>query len=150
VRQRAQRAVSELAVNYRQSPIVEEHWQPQGPTAGDRVPDMALTAWDGTRETTLLEALRQGRHILLLALDARVPEPLRQQFDTLAKRVQADLGDLVHVYRPSGDVGDWPAICLIRPDGYIGLRGSTAHVPELTAFFERMFPGRVAAPAAIS
>ena len=150
VRQRARRAVSELAVHYRQSPIVEEHWQPQGPAAGDRAPDMDLTAWDGTRETTLLEALRQARHVLVLALDARVPNALRQQFDAVATAIQASLGDVVHVYRPSRDVGDWPAICLIRPDGYTGFRGSSAHVPELTAFLQRMFPGRVIAPAAIS
>jgi 2-polyprenyl-6-methoxyphenol hydroxylase-like FAD-dependent oxidoreductase len=148
VRQRARRTVSELAVHYRQSPIVEEHWQAQGPPAGDRVPEMALTAWDGSRETTLLEALRQARHVLLLALDARVPKALQQSFDMIAKQVQDSLGDLIHVYRPSADVGDWPAICLIRPDGYVGFRGSSAHVPELSQFLDRMLPGRrgVASP----
>ena len=148
VRQRARRTVSELAVHYRQSPIVEEHWQAQGPPAGDRVPEMALTAWDGSRETTLLEALRQARHVLLLALDARVPKALQQSFDMIARQVQDSLGDLIHVYRPSADVGDWPAICLIRPDGYVGFRGSSAHVPELSQFLDRMLPGRrgVASP----
>ena len=147
VRQRVRRMVSELAVNYRQSPIVEEHWQPQGPVAGDRAPAMALTAWDGSRETDLLEALRQGSHIVLLALDARVPDALRQQFDVLARQVQADFGELVHVYRPTADVGDWPPISVIRPDGYTGFRGSTAHGPELTAFLARLFPSRRAAAA---
>ncbi|MEJ0072379.1 MAG: FAD-dependent monooxygenase [Pseudomonadota bacterium] len=142
IRQRAQRTVSELAVHYRQSPIVEEHWQPQGPTAGDRVPEMALTAWDGARETTLLEALRQAKHILLLTLDQRAPETVQGEFDIIARQVQDGLGDLIHVYRPTTDIGDWPAICLIRPDGYIGFRGSSAHVPELSAFLDRLFPGR--------
>jgi 2-polyprenyl-6-methoxyphenol hydroxylase-like FAD-dependent oxidoreductase len=142
VQQRARRTVSELAVHYRQSPIVEEHWQPQGPLAGDRVPDMPLTAWDGSRETSLLEALRQGRHILLLALDDAVPATLRADFDALARQAQAHLGELVHVYRPSGAVGEWPALCVIRPDGYVGFRGSSAHVPELAAFLDRMFPHR--------
>ncbi len=141
VQQRARRSISELAVHYRQSPIVEEHWQPQGLPAGDRVPDMRLTAWDGSRETSLLEALRQGRHILLLALDAAVPAALQAEFDTLARQVQDTSGDLVHVWRPSGDVGEWPALCVIRPDGYVGFRGSSAHVPELAAFLDRMFPG---------
>jgi len=148
VQQRARRTVSELAVHYRQSPIVEEHWQPQGPPAGDRVPEMRLTAWDGSRETTLLEALRQAKHILLLALDARVPDALQRAFDDVAKQVQASLGDLIHVYRPATDVEEWPAICLIRPDGYVGFRGNSAHVPELAAFLARLFPGRV--PAAVA
>jgi 3-(3-hydroxy-phenyl)propionate hydroxylase len=149
IQQRARRTVSELAVHYRQSPIVEEHWQSQGPPAGDRVPEMRLTAWDGSRETSLLEALRQAKHILLLALDERVPEPLQQAFDVVARQVQTTLGDLIHVYRPSADVGEWPAICLIRPDGYVGFRGSSAHVPELSAFLDRLFAGRrtAAAPA---
>jgi len=144
VQERARRTVSELAVHYRQSPIVEDHWQPQGRPAGDRVPEMRLTAWDGSRETTLLEALRQARHILLLTLDARVPDTLRRGFDALATEVQARLGDLIHVYRPSADVDEWPAICLIRPDGYIGFRGNSAHVPELAQFLGRLFPGRAA------
>jgi 2-polyprenyl-6-methoxyphenol hydroxylase-like FAD-dependent oxidoreductase len=145
VQQRARRTISELAVHYRQSPIVEEHWQPHGLLAGDRVPDMRLTAWDGSRETTLLEALRQAKHILLLALDEAVPAALQTNFDTIAKQVQGQLGDLIHVYRPTVDVGEWPAICVIRPDGYVGFRGSSAHVPELAAFLNRMFPGRRAA-----
>ncbi len=141
VQQRARRTVSELAVNYRNSPIVEEHWQSQGLPAGDRVPDMALTAWDGSRETTLLEALRQTRHILLLAVNDAFPDSLRRDFDSIAQQVQTALGDLIHVYRPSADVDDWPAICLIRPDGYVAFRGSSAHVPELGEFFARLFPG---------
>ncbi|MBV8169924.1 MAG: FAD-dependent monooxygenase, partial [Alphaproteobacteria bacterium] len=147
IQQRARRSISELAVHYRQSPIVEEHWQPQGPPAGDRVPDMRLTAWDGSRETRLLEALRQGRHILLLALDGAVPGALQEEFEALARQVQDTLGDLVHVWRPSVDVGEWPAICVIRPDGYVGFRGNSAHVPELAAFLDRMFPGVRAAAA---
>lgn len=142
VRQRAGRTVSELAVHYRHSPIVEEHWQPQGPIAGDRVPEMALTAWDGSRETTLLEALRQAKHILLLTLDERVPAELRGAFDAVARQIQASLGDLIHVYRPTTNIDDWPAICLIRPDGYVGFRGSTAHMPELSTFLGHLFPGR--------
>ncbi len=147
VQQRARRSVSELTVHYRRSPIVEEHWLPQGPPAGDRAPDMPLTAWDGSRETTLLEALRQAKHILLLALDANVSEDLQRGFDAIARQVQATLGDLIHVYRPSADVDEWPAICLIRPDGYVGFRGSSAHVPELGGFLDRLFPGRLAAAA---
>ena len=145
IQERARRTVSELAVHYRQSPIVEEHWQAQGLPAGDRVPEMRLTAWDGSRETTLLEALRQARHILLLSLDARVPDALQRGFDTIAKQIQSGLGDVVHVYRPTTAIDEWPAICLIRPDGYVAFRGSSAHVPELAAFLGRLFPGRAAA-----
>ncbi len=80
-----------------------------------------------------------------MTLDARVPEQLQRGFDAVAKQVQSTLGDLIHVYRPSDDIDEWPAICLIRPDGYVGFRGSSAHVPELAAFLGRLFPARAAA-----
>ena len=68
--------LSGLAVNYRRSPIVEEHATgTAGPAAGDRAPDAPLVAAKEGASQRLYNLFAGHRHILLLLGDGREALP---------------------------------------------------------------------------
>ena len=65
--------ITELAINYRKSPIVEQHWghgltalHPTGPAAGDRAPDGPIHSTPDNDHSPLWDILRGTGHNLLL------------------------------------------------------------------------------------
>jgi 2-polyprenyl-6-methoxyphenol hydroxylase-like FAD-dependent oxidoreductase len=110
------RQLSELAIHYRSSPIVEDHRVGfhGGPRAGDRAPDGAFGG------STLFSALR-GPRFDLLAFGGAAP--------TLAARhrLLVDVHDfpapspLAQRYGLRG-----PGVYLLRPDGYVSFRRAGA------------------------
>jgi 2-polyprenyl-6-methoxyphenol hydroxylase-like FAD-dependent oxidoreductase len=130
------RTVSQLEINIRRSPIVEDHRIfPTGPHAGDRAPDaMFMNAGADVR---VFERMRGTTHVVfthcvdldtLVTLKRRLPEPL-------ARIVVADEGEeLEERYH----LGSGPALWVVRPDGYIGYRQSGDDPEPLVAWFERM------------
>ncbi len=123
--------LSGLAVNYRHSPIVEEHGAGMaGPAAGDRAPDAPLvTAKDGAL-LRLYDLFAEHRHVLLLVGDG--PEALPPALPRFPESVFA----AHRVVPPGTSGGDYvdregvvakhygsgPAAYLVRPDGYVGFR----------------------------
>jgi hypothetical protein len=66
--------LSGIAVNYRRSPIVEEHGSVMaGPTAGDRAPDAAVADANG-RPLRLYDLFAEHRHTLLLLGGSEAPK----------------------------------------------------------------------------
>ncbi len=135
--------ISGLAVNYRHSPIVEDHATgTAGPTAGDRAPDAAVWRADGTGSLRLYDLFAEHRHHLLLC--GNVPEAVLSKLPRYPESYLA-----VHRIAASGTAGaelidrdgklaahygSNPAAYLIRPDGYVAFRGgekdTAMHLPR--------------------
>jgi hypothetical protein len=131
VEERLGEGLSGIAVNYRHSPIIEEHASRMaGPAAGDRAPDAPLVGAKDGASLRLYELFAEHRHILLLigGSPEAVP-PTLPRFPESAFAAQRIIppgtsgGDYVD---SEGAVakryGSTPAAYLIRPDGYVGFR----------------------------
>jgi hypothetical protein len=145
--------LSELSVNYRLSPFVEEHGAARV-HAGDRAPDADLRDADNQAQS-LHELVRAPRHVLLLFLGASGDAVVKSE---AIRDVLAPLpNELIDRYRIARGQSDLPAelrdrsglahaayglleggIVLVRPDGYIGYR-STFDPVTLRAYFGRVF-----------
>jgi hypothetical protein len=142
--------LAELTVNYRHSPIVENHGT-GAPRAGERAPDAELRDGNG-KARRLFELFREPRHTLLLFLGALAEERDRS--------ISLDsLGNLIQVYRivrghgtaASGDLLDISGtvhslyqlmgggIVLVRPDGYIAFRCNDLNIESLRRYLLRIF-----------
>jgi 2-polyprenyl-6-methoxyphenol hydroxylase-like FAD-dependent oxidoreductase len=123
--------LSGLAVNYRRSPIVEEHATgTAGPAAGDRAPDAPLVAAKDGTSLRLYNLFAEHRHILLLLGDGREASP------PTVPRYPENVFAAYRVVPPGTSGGDYvdgeglvaqrygsaPAAYLVRPDGYVGFR----------------------------
>ena len=112
------RSVSETGIHYRRSGAVKDAAHGGPLRAGDRMPNAELTNGSGALLAPLCTAQHQ-----LLALDltgAAVPRDLQ---NTAVVQVQS--GD--HGWTPGLEklLGHGRMLYLIRPDGYIGFRGTT-------------------------
>jgi 2-polyprenyl-6-methoxyphenol hydroxylase-like FAD-dependent oxidoreductase len=154
VAERIGEGVSGIGINYRHSPIVEDHpTGTTGPHAGDRAPDAPLVDAKSGASLRLYDLLAEHRHILLLVGNAAETSPdqlSRYQGRHLAVHHIAAEGN------PGGDLidregaiaahyGSVPAAYLIRPDGYVGFRcdrsGVSSHLPRyLAKLFGSMLP----------
>ena len=147
------RTISQLAINYRGSPAVQEGSRPPrtGPRAGDRLPDARIVR-EG-QESWLHEALvAPAFHLLLCGPTADWP-------DDQLSAMQERYGALLAVHRltrepgrgilldPSGKTlaglgGGRAAQYLIRPDGHIGFRNGGGDTLGTERYLARWLPGR--------
>ncbi len=141
--------LSGLAVNYRHSPIVEEHAAgTAGPAAGDRAPDAPLVAAKGGPSRQLYDLFAEHGQLLLLLGGG--PEALPPTLPRYAESVFA----VYRVVPPGTSGGDYvdsegivaqrygstPAAYLIRPDGYVGFRCDQRTVSEnLPHYLAKLF-----------
>jgi hypothetical protein len=145
------RALSQLAVNYRNSPATSEG-HPRlrhGPHAGDRLPDAPIVV-DG-RPQTLHRALATPQfHLLLAGATAAWPTDdttvLRDRHTRLVDvhRLTRDTqpGALVdadgHAHNRLGlDRTGQAAHYLVRPDGHIAYRAATAQLGGLHSYLDQ-------------
>jgi hypothetical protein len=127
------RAISQLAINYRRSPLSSEGAHPprRGPRAGDRLPD-APVVQDG-QTTNLHRVLDPSAWTVLLcghapAWDdgelARIPD--RYAASVVVLRLSHRSGALIDpdglLLRRLGVARDGAAQYLVRPDGYLAYR----------------------------
>src|ERR1700738_4244191 len=139
VQENATAGMSQVALNYRNSSLSENHSHGGALRAGDRVPDMPVRLRsDGDwEETTLLSAL-DASHLTLVAavpdgttlpssLKACVPE---SRFVEIA----ADAKDAARFETTFGKAG---VAVLVRPDGYAGLTSPISSAAEHLAAYRR-------------
>ncbi|PYC71601.1 hypothetical protein C7C45_11265 [Micromonospora arborensis] len=150
------RSFGGLNIEYRDSPAVLDRWQaagPSGPAPGDVAPDGFLRDRNGYE--TLRHLLRGPGHRLLLFGGQQQPAALAEAADR-ARAVLGSLGRVFTVVRKPmldvpagvfvdqhGDVhrrygADRPAMFLIRPDGYLGLRADAHDVTPLREYLDRL------------
>src|SRR6266850_1402503 len=138
IRRRIAHVASQLAINYRRSPLIEEHYVSGGPRAGDRAPDARIQGVATRTSHRFFELFARGRHTLLLLWPGHgyeVPQ-LNMTEDLLAVYSIAAAGsntaDFTDVH---GDVashyGIKPVAYLVRPDGYVGFRCSLSETNNL-------------------
>ena len=140
-------AISGIAVDYRSSPIVADHAPGAvGPHAGDRAPDAVVGDAQGV-VTSLYKLVAQHRHLLLLVGDGQGlspdvpklgPQPIAVRRVTAPGVPGGDLvdrtGELAWRY------GSAAMAYLIRPDGYVGFRGTWSDLPRhLPAHLSKLF-----------
>jgi hypothetical protein len=141
VRLRSGLVLSELAIGYGKSPIVEEYPLKGGLRAGSRAPDGLLQ--NGDTSTRIYGLIASGKYALLVFVDE--PESVQQ----IADRIVAGFSELVgvaiitstssgrsnhRVFDPRGTtIEQYGAgrAYLVRPDGYIGFCSSIADAWEL-------------------
>ena len=155
----AVRVLSEIDINYKGSPIAEEHAIKGGPDAGERAPDATTVKLPDKGTTTLFEIMR-GTHWNLLLLSGSEPgAEILQQLQGLATTIASKYAHAVMphlvlgltvpprnlqwsgstlmdseliVHQKYGEKG--ASIYLIRPDGYIGFRGPLAQRDQLLKY----------------
>jgi len=159
---------SEIVVNYRHSPLVDEFRAGRfgrmrfagGPQPGDRAPDVGpLVLPDGT-EGRFFDVLRGATWHTLLLFEGEAPnESTSAELGELAAAAEAEYGAAVRSYvvstSSSGDGklqdstgalhhrfhADEPCLYVIRPDGYIALRGRPPHRESLHEYLDRVLAG---------
>ncbi len=141
--------LSGLAVDYRHSPIVEEHAAGMvGAAAGERAPDAPLVAAKDGASLRLYDLFAEHRHLLLQLGDG--PEALLPTLPRYAEPVFA-----AHRIVPPGTsgggfidregvvakrYGSAPGVYLIRPDGYVGFRSNQRTLSEnLPHYLAKLF-----------
>jgi 2-polyprenyl-6-methoxyphenol hydroxylase-like FAD-dependent oxidoreductase len=126
--------VSETAINYRHSAIVMDLLGLGSLRAGDRMPNPELV-WKG-RRMRLLDPLTSAR-ALLVGFD--VQEPFRQQaLLPRAEHLFLNSDDLqMGKEELNGLIGE-SGVIVVRPDGYVGFRGTEANLDGLEEFAHKI------------
>ena len=157
------KTASQLNINYRHSPFVEQHWHGVGPAAGDRAPDALLyLTSEELRKIRLFEIIKGTKfHFLLFAginskeneyielekTGMEISHNFKNDIETFMiaaetppvlpawqGKVFVDASQYVHkLYGVSS-----PAIYLIRPDGYIGFKSKSVKLEVLQTFLKRI------------
>ena len=153
-------ADTQILVSYRGTPFVAEEpsLAMDGPSAGDRAPDMQGLARAGFGfPLRLFDIIKGTEHVLLIQLDDRAQADdavafagdLRKQWGPLV-RVAAitrtalpDMPQLPGLLDAEGrfakTYGSGVRAIMVRPDGYIGWRGASWRSPGLAQYLGRIF-----------
>ena len=143
--------ISGIAIDYRDSPIVEDHAiGAPGPHAGDRAPDALVgDCRIGGGSTRLYELFEQHRQMLLMVGEGagatpNLPELARRGIAVRHVTAAGDSGgDLIDT---KGEIakryGSMGTAYLIRPDGYVGFRCTLNDTPRyLPGHLAKLFAG---------
>ena len=140
--------LSQLALNYRESPLSVSSGHSGELRAGDRLPDLPVTLLhsEGSSETqprpaTIFSLLSPSFFTLLYC---NIPDPAKTHSE-----IQSAIGPWHHMMRgqliaatPSDNrfekyFGSAPLIVLVRPDGYVAFTGSDASAAKLAEYCDK-------------
>lgn len=140
VQDRLRGAVSEIGIHYRRSPIVRDAGGLSPLHAGDRAPDCEVTDETGTR-FRMFDLLREPVHTILAVNPApgselpRLARLLAEYRDVMQGSVLLDGDeDFRRQYAHNGSM-----LYAVRPDGYIGFRGTCAGIEQLEDWAASLF-----------
>ncbi|HEY9181531.1 MAG TPA: FAD-dependent monooxygenase [Candidatus Baltobacteraceae bacterium] len=143
VQERLRGAVSEIGIHYRRSAIVRDAGGPSPLRAGDRAPDCEAVDEVGTR-LRMFDLLREPVHTVIAVKPAggtelaRVAHLLADYRDVMQGSVLLDGDeDFIKQYGGGGSM-----VYAVRPDGYIGFRGTCANLDALEAWAGELFVKR--------
>ncbi|HWC19102.1 MAG TPA: FAD-dependent monooxygenase, partial [Terriglobales bacterium] len=148
VQNNAAEHLSQLALNYRESPLSVPGGNSRELRAGDRLPDLPVTLLhaEGSSETqphpaTIFSLLSPSFFTLLYC---NIPDPAKTHSE-----VQSTIGPWQYLMRGQliaatpGDnrfekyFGSAPLIVLVRPDGYVAFTGSDASAAKLAEYCDK-------------
>jgi hypothetical protein len=135
---RADTLEAELAIDYKESPIVRDCGGDTALGAGARAPDAIITT-DHTR-TSVFDLFAIRPHTLLCDSRPETAELLVERlmpYSGLVHLVAVRTGDAAYERAYGSPNGD--AIWIVRPDGYVGFRGHTKDVRALEAWLRSTF-----------
>jgi 2-polyprenyl-6-methoxyphenol hydroxylase-like FAD-dependent oxidoreductase len=147
VQENAAAGLSQVELNYRNSPLSEDHTHGTALRAGDRVPDMNVRRRSDSRwvETTLLSALDPSHLTLVVAApDGTTPPPNLKASVPGSRYVEiaANANDAARFEKTFGKAG---AAVLVRPDGYAGLTTPIlAAADHVAAYLRKWFSASAA------
>jgi hypothetical protein len=161
VQQNAVRRISQVALNYRNSPLSEDLFGDGSLVAGDRIPDLEIRTATPSAEGAPIGAqkmfslLNPSRFTLLLAnfADATaIRAKLSQSNSPWPQLPWPEIPwlqniDVFEISAPAGEAGKpftecfgvKPSITLVRPDAYIGFRGTETSVEAFTKYCNQWF-----------
>lgn len=132
--------ISEIGINYRESPIVAEDWNGgAGPEPGDRAP--LIEGLDGTSHHMLLFTsddpdLRALAEVQRLATHGFIcPRLITPRPVSWNEPQIPDESGALHAKFGARS----PCVYLVRPDGYIGYRGSPPDAKRVASYLETIF-----------
>jgi 2-polyprenyl-6-methoxyphenol hydroxylase-like FAD-dependent oxidoreductase len=126
------RAVSQTGIEYRKGPLSDGNLPDDAPQAGDRFPWLKLVMRSGGPVEDLFATL-DDMHFHLLAFGQPLPAGLSDFGELLATHAvpddAANDAAIAHAKIPL------PSFYLVRPDGYVGLCGSTLDAESVESYF---------------
>jgi len=146
--------MSQLSLNYRESPLSENHSSPGSLKAGDRVPDLAVTvlnvegsADQRPKPSTLFQLMDPSTWTLFYS---NITDPSKTH-----SQINSAIGAWHHLMRghqiaavdSDGEAfehlfGAASSILLVRPDGYIAFGGNEGTIPQLAEYCAKWFVGK--------
>lgn len=142
--------VSELGIEYRSSSLTLAGKRNGPAQPGNRAPDATVSVTSGPRgcrsETRIFDLIDPSKFTLLL-FDPRSPAGVSGNDQAAAALSEAlpQALNIWHVTDPSDSAvatpygTERPSFCLIRPDGYVMLRGTPADADSAAKFCQRLF-----------
>lgn len=127
--------VSETAINYRKSKIVRDCGGASAYKAGDRLSDIELLDEQG--KTTQLHKLCAAPRHHIIAIDYTDYEFQQLRLHgTRARFIRLSTHNNPQLAKTYGNHGKAIVYC-VRPDGYIGFRGTPSDLPELFNYLKQ-------------
>ncbi|HEY0791952.1 MAG TPA: FAD-dependent monooxygenase [Chthoniobacterales bacterium] len=148
--------MSQVALNYRGSPLSETHEHHGDLRAGDRLPDVLLRVMnkpgssetDGPREMRLFCLLDPTKFTLLYVNDDNSVESQSEFQSSLGPWLE--FVSLHQIAPPEADAaagkhftdrfGSSPVLILVRPDSYLGLTCGAGEITKVVAYLRKWFP----------
>jgi 3-(3-hydroxy-phenyl)propionate hydroxylase len=155
----ATKTVSETAIEYRASPVVEEHYAPNGPHAGDFAPGSLVARADKNGKFALTRLFGRGHTLFCLTTLGSWQDGF-QTIKPIFELIQKQYGQIITPYfiLPNETLTALPGVevlvdvdgqvardyaasvlYLIRPDGYIAIRCLAAKQNLLQAYMDKYF-----------
>ena len=132
--------ISEIGIHYRKSPIVSQDWHgDSGPQPGDRAP--LVEGLNGSAHHLLLFTGEEPNMETLAAVHAGMPKGLVYPSLVTTRPVQWDAPVIVDEDRTLHEKFGARTSCvyLVRPDGYVGYRGSPEEPGRIAAYLRTVF-----------
>ena len=155
--------LEELSISYPHTPLTEDHGGNHGPKAGERFFDAVVVRHADKTTVRLSELARDAEWLLLLFTGTHAEQQLTALQDIQAQAIQRYAGfvsahvvsatqpndngpapdnstliDALHKAQTAFGITS-PAICLIRPDTYIGFRGPVGAADKLFTYLDNIF-----------
>jgi 2-polyprenyl-6-methoxyphenol hydroxylase-like FAD-dependent oxidoreductase len=140
VQENATARVSQISLNYRNSPLSDDHFGDGSLVAGDRVPDVSirLAKSAGEGETVRLFSLLDPSRFTLLVANVADAASVQEKVSGAISPWQ-DLIEVAFIEPLKDEAGKQfqehfgakASTTLVRPDAYIGFRGGESSIPQL-------------------